>query len=387
MKKTSELKRVFRAAFVLTALAALATAAEAQLPPPPTTHGNDLLWGRDGGGGTPDFGATGGGATFWFADSGTNPNRPAQFLATPIPMIPNINAPDSDPATLPSPGGIYYNLGTNEVYSNGGAAGTLRTGTLICDFISPGLEIWKSQYRFFAPLGTPAAVSNTFPYPYTGTWHDHFAARAFRPGTYTFKFHLANVVAYDYTNLTDSPVYTMTLRSRPVLIGQIDLKASGWAKTDTSRNLTGNRARVFIFAADSTPARESDALDSTDVYLDNAGNFGVPEGLQITDGKPYRIGVKPLTMYGIATLLPSNVTLATANPANVGPIALTLGDANGDGRVDVLDFGALVNAYGTAQNANNGYDPTADFNGDGMVDVLDFGILVNGYGTTATFLP
>ena len=58
------------------------------------------------------------------------------------------------------------------------------------------------------------------------------------------------------------------------------------------------------------------------------------------------------------------------------------GDANNDNSVDVLDFGALVNAYGTDAAQNNGYDRAADFNDDGRVDVLDFGVLVNNYGVS-----
>ena len=59
------------------------------------------------------------------------------------------------------------------------------------------------------------------------------------------------------------------------------------------------------------------------------------------------------------------------------------GDATNDNRVDVLDFGALVNSYGSLQSdPASSYDATADFNSDGMVDVLDFGLIVNSYGTT-----
>ncbi len=383
-----QLKNTKQTIFALTILLTPSMAALAQELPPPTTHGNDLLWGRDSGGGTPDFGTTGNGATFWFADSATNPNRPAQFLAAPIGLIPNINAPDSDPATPNSPGGLYYNLGTNEVYGNGGATGTLRAGTFVGDYVSPGLEIWKSQYRFFAPAGTPTSINNTFPYPYTGTWHNHFAARAFRPGTYTFKFHLASVTAYDYTAIKDSPVYTMTFRSRPVLSGRVDLAGGGWSKTDTSRNLTGNRARVFFFAPDSTPARESEALDYTDVYLDNSGNFAVPEGLNLTEGKRYRVGIRPLTMPALANLLPGNFVVSTASPTNVGAVPLRLGDGNRDGSVDSSDFTLLIGAFNSdAATVGSGYDPIADFNADGSVDSSDFTILIGEFNQTSDFLP
>ena len=46
------------------------------------------------------------------------------------------------------------------------------------------------------------------------------------------------------------------------------------------------------------------------------------------------------------------------------------------------DFGALVNGYGgDVAVVGSGYDPAADFNFDGRIDVADFGLLVNEYGT------
>ena len=46
-------------------------------------------------------------------------------------------------------------------------------------------------------------------------------------------------------------------------------------------------------------------------------------------------------------------------------------DANNDGKIDVLDFNALMVNWGNA-SANN----TADFNSDGKVDVFDFNLLM-----------
>ncbi|GEM_PF-7030806 len=56
----------------------------------------------------------------------------------------------------------------------------------------------------------------------------------------------------------------------------------------------------------------------------------------------------------------------------------TLGDANGDSRVDGLDYVIWVDNYGMSGGANisNG-----DFNGDSRVDGLDFVIWVDNYGT------
>ena len=76
-------------------------------------------------------------------------------------------------------------------------------------------------------------------------------------------------------------------------------------------------------------------------------------------------------------------TAPLAAPLTAAPLSVTLsgGDANGDNSCNVLDFGVLINAYGSRlSDPNSGFDPLPDFNNDGVVDVLDFGILVNDYG-------
>ena len=76
----------------------------------------------------------------------------------------------------------------------------------------------------------------------------------------------------------------------------------------------------------------------------------------------------------------ANALVTAGQDAKVG-ISLPGGDADGNNTVDILDFGFLVNAYGSdVRVSGSGYDANADFNFDGTVDVLDFGILVNNYG-------
>lgn len=66
-------------------------------------------------------------------------------------------------------------------------------------------------------------------------------------------------------------------------------------------------------------------------------------------------------------------------------LAQTLqGDANGDGRVDGVDFVAWLNHYN--QNTVNGVRD-GDFNVSGKVDGVDFVIWLNNYGRTATPTP
>ena len=69
------------------------------------------------------------------------------------------------------------------------------------------------------------------------------------------------------------------------------------------------------------------------------------------------------------TPTPTRTATNTPTPSNV------LGDINGDGIVNIIDFTLLSNAFGTN-------DTTADINSDGIVNVLDFTILSNNFGKT-----
>ena len=51
------------------------------------------------------------------------------------------------------------------------------------------------------------------------------------------------------------------------------------------------------------------------------------------------------------------------------------GDLDGDGDVDFVDLGILLNRFGTPPNGN-----PADLDGDGDIDFVDLGILLNGFG-------
>ncbi|MEM1011703.1 MAG: dockerin type I domain-containing protein, partial [Planctomycetota bacterium] len=55
------------------------------------------------------------------------------------------------------------------------------------------------------------------------------------------------------------------------------------------------------------------------------------------------------------------------------------GDANGDGTVDLADFGILRANFGTSMSTFE----MGDFNGDGNVDLADFGILRANFGATS----
>ena len=60
------------------------------------------------------------------------------------------------------------------------------------------------------------------------------------------------------------------------------------------------------------------------------------------------------------------------------------GDANGDGSVDLQDFGLLKANFGVTGGATWAQ---GDFNGDGNVDLQDFGLLKANFGTDGAAVP
>jgi len=75
-----------------------------------------------------------------------------------------------------------------------------------------------------------------------------------------------------------------------------------------------------------------------------------------------------------------NVVVGVTGATNVN-LTLVNGDVNGDNSVNVADFLALRQAFGTS-SGGGGFNPNADLNGDGSVNVTDFLILRANFGQT-----
>lgn len=60
-------------------------------------------------------------------------------------------------------------------------------------------------------------------------------------------------------------------------------------------------------------------------------------------------------------------------PSTPGP---NPSDVNGDGRVNIIDIGIVIDFYGQVNPSN----PKTDVNGDGKVNIIDIGILIDNYG-------
>jgi hypothetical protein len=71
------------------------------------------------------------------------------------------------------------------------------------------------------------------------------------------------------------------------------------------------------------------------------------------------------------------------NGANVSGVNVSLvnGDIDGDNEVTLIDFGALVAAFGS-QPGDSNWNPDADLDGDAEVTLFDFGVLVKNFGET-----
>jgi hypothetical protein len=92
------------------------------------------------------------------------------------------------------------------------------------------------------------------------------------------------------------------------------------------------------------------------------GDFWIRIDMSNTDGVPDGSGFTELRGFNVSGTIPA---------------ALTPGDANGDGMVDVGDLGILAANYG----GTNKSWAEGDFNGDKLVDVGDLGILAANYGS------
>ncbi|MCS7309057.1 MAG: dockerin type I domain-containing protein [Armatimonadetes bacterium] len=117
--------------------------------------------------------------------------------------------------------------------------------------------------------------------------------------------------------------------------------------------------------------REGVAVRSEVLYTDANGNYA------LSNVEPGTYDVAFKASHWLRTVV-TGVRVRNADVTGVN-VSLTNGDINGDNEVSLLDFGALVAAYGTSPGDAN-WNPEADLDGDGDVSLLDFGILVRSFG-------
>lgn len=55
------------------------------------------------------------------------------------------------------------------------------------------------------------------------------------------------------------------------------------------------------------------------------------------------------------------------------------GDTDGDKKVNIKDYNAVIDAFGSVKGAKN-YNSAADFNNDDKVNILDYGVVIDNFG-------
>ncbi len=107
--------------------------------------------------------------------------------------------------------------------------------------------------------------------------------------------------------------------------------------------------------------------------------------LEMPAGKIYDVMLTPT---GQARYAIHDAALHLTNDGTAGPggmlayldvTAVCLADINGDGSVNISDFGVLSAAFGSNPASPN-WNPAADLNMDGAVNISDFGILSSEFG-------
>jgi parallel beta-helix repeat protein len=174
-------------------------------------------------------------------------------------------------------------------------------------------------------------------------------------GNYTVNLHFAET----FTLVTGAGQRVFTVNAEGVSLPNIDIYKE-----------TGGRNLALIKSIEVTVTDSK--LDLS--FVQTGAESAVIDGLEILAKVP--TGSPSLTLAPSST----NTLTITAKPtATLTPSPTPIpvpGDANGDRKVDGIDFSVWLFNYGkTIQTGSNG----GDFNGDGKVDGIDFSIWLTNY--------
>jgi len=98
-------------------------------------------------------------------------------------------------------------------------------------------------------------------------------------------------------------------------------------------------------------------------------------GYKVADVLVDRVSKGALMTYTFSNVTGSHTISATFS-AITAPVVAKNGDANGDSKVDEIDFGMLMSQWGSAGSGNSG-----DLNNDSIVDEMDFALLMANWGS------
>jgi hypothetical protein len=148
----------------------------------------------------------------------------------------------------------------------------------------------------------------------------------------------------------------------------------------TSSRITGLTNDIEQFVTGDAGAGPTSATSGRyDNYVNtspNTGGFVVVE----VNGDNYTISIyKGGTTTPQFTSSFTRVGGGTPTPTIVptAPPQGRIGDINGDGAVNIVDVGLLIDVYGLQSTSN----PSADLNHDGVINIIDVGIIIDYYGS------
>jgi hypothetical protein len=148
-----------------------------------------------------------------------------------------------------------------------------------------------------------------------------------------------------------------------------DILPPGFAVSGTV-TLGDFRGDVTQVPVDVEIRKDGSVVRSETVNLDSAG------GYTLTNVEPGAYDIAFKASHWLRVVVP--VTVSNSDVSGVD-VVLTNGDIDGDNEVTLLDFGALVAAFGSMPGDDN-WNPDADLDGDEEVTLLDFGVLVQSFG-------
>jgi|GEM_PF-1757508 len=186
--------------------------------------------------------------------------------------------------------------------------------------------------------------SGSYTVPYTYSWDT---------STYANGSHTIVVAALDNSYNMGSATVTVTVHNTSP--PNVDLKVNGY---DGPLTVAYNS-----YATISWSSHYATSCTASGSWTGTKDTSGYESLGYLTSSKTYTITCSGDT----------NPTAADTVVVNVSPPRKT-GDLNGDGVVNIRDFGIFLGKWNTS-------DATADFNHDGIVNIRDFGIFLGKWGT------
>jgi hypothetical protein len=203
---------------------------------------------------------------------------------------------------------------------------------------------------------------------------------------------LARGIGTDSSTVFNQQMRNYAIQNRKILFDVADILS----RTHTGAPCYDNRDGVeYCTPAGNCENYPNDGVNHPAICQDyttetNGGHLGSVSAGKIQVAKAYWVLMAQIAGWNpgstatpppTSTITPTPTRVYTPTPtvAAASPTpTLRPGDANGDGRVDGLDYVIWLNHYGIT----NATGPSqGDFNGDGRTDGLDYVIWLNNYGT------